>query len=44
MYAETVTGYIGQIFDEGEYDRRTQELLQELYDLAVKELEEGEEY
>ena len=41
MYAETVTGYIGQILDECDIDEKARELLTELYNEALEELEEG---
>ena len=36
--AETVTGFIGQILDECEFDAHAYELLQTLYDIANKEI------
>lgn len=38
MYAETVTGYIGQILDECEIDENARALLMELYNEALAEL------
>ena len=40
MLAETVTGYVGQILDEGEFDEHTHKFLQKLYNIALKEMEE----
>lgn len=38
MYAETVTGYVGQILDECEIDESARVLLMELYNEALEEL------
>ena len=38
MFAETVTGFVGQILDEGVFDEYTRDLLDRLYDLALKEV------
>lgn len=38
MYAETVTGYVGQILDECEIDEKARKLLSELYNEALSEL------
>lgn len=38
ILAETVTGFVGQILDECEYDEHAHELLQTLYDIANKEV------
>lgn len=43
MLAETVTGFVGQILDEGEFDEHTHKLLQKLYNIALKEMEEGDD-
>lgn len=43
MYAETVTGYVGQILDECEVDSKAQKLLEELYQKALDELNGEEE-
>lgn len=40
MYAETVTGFVGQILDECEIDEKARELLTELYNEALAELNE----
>lgn len=42
MYAETVTGYVGQILDECEIDERARALLSELYNEALEELNSEE--
>ena len=42
MYAETVTGFVGQILDECKIDEKARELLTELYNEALKELETEE--
>lgn len=42
VYAEIVTGYVGQILDECEIDEKARNLLMELYNEALKELELGE--
>lgn len=42
LYAETVTGYVGQILDECEIDEKARVLLMELYNEALKALELGE--
>lgn len=42
LYAETVTGYVGQILDECEIDEKARDLLMELYNEALNELELGE--
>ena len=42
MYAETVTGFVGQILDECEIDEKASDLLTELYNEALAELN-GEE-
>lgn len=42
LYAETVTGYVGQILDECEIDEKARELLTQLYNEALKELEAEE--
>ena len=38
MYEETVTGYVGQVLDECDIDEHARELLQELYNEALKEM------
>ena len=38
MYADTVTGYIGQILDECEIDEKARKLLTKLYKDAYEEL------
>ena len=38
MYAETVTGFVGQILDECEIDEKARDLLMELYSEALTEL------
>lgn len=43
MYAETVTGYVGQILDECEIDEKARELLTELYNEALVELNNEED-
>ena len=43
MYAETVTGYVGQILDECEIDEKARELLMELYNEALEELNSKED-
>ena len=42
MYAETVTGYVGQILDECEIDEKARTLLTELYNEALEELNSEE--
>ena len=42
MYAETVTGFVGQLLDECEIDEKARELFTELYNEALKELEAEE--
>lgn len=39
MYAEIVTGFVGQILDECEIDEKARELLTKLYNEALKDLE-----
>ena len=43
MYAETVTGFVGQILDECEIDEKARELLTDLYNEALSELNEEDE-
>jgi hypothetical protein len=42
MYAEMVTGFVGQILDECEIDEKARALLMELYNEALNEMEMGE--
>lgn len=41
MYADTVTGFIGQVLEECEIDEKARELLTELYNEAYQELTAG---
>ena len=44
MYAETVTGFVGQILDECEIDEKARKLLTELYNEALVELNNEEDF